>query len=123
MMTYRHWKWSDDATEEQIESKTNEAAVERLAAEARQLYDSIPQPRRYDDEDRGDDGQFDDMTDEEYAAWKQRRADEITAAWGQIEAIVELMSARGAVFARDYEHWNEDERLVEYLENKYDSEY
>lgn len=115
-MTYRSWKWLDDATEEQIDDAANEGAVERLADEARSLYDSIPDPRRDYDDDSDGGPEFE--SDEEAAAYETSRAKGIKSKWGQLEAIEEMMAARGARFARDYEHHNEMESQIEYLENR-----
>lgn len=117
-MTYRSWKFLDDATEDQMDDSANVAACDRLCNEARSLYDSIPQPRRHDDEDDGRDDTPEFDTDEEFEEWKKSRAKGIKSLWGQLEAIEGLLAARGARFARDYEHHNEDEQFIEYLENR-----
>lgn len=120
-MTYRGWKWADGATEEQMEDLANKAACDRLADEARVIYDAIPDPRaRYQDDDMHD-PEFD--TDEEYQAWREERRKAVRIQWGQLAAIEELLGARGGRFARDYEHWNEDEALVERMENPPDEEW
>jgi hypothetical protein len=140
-MDYQNgWAWRDDATEEQRESAANEAACDRLAAEARNLYNEIPEiPRRGDDEspectaedarweelvERITDDWADDLTAEQLDeviqragdADKEEQAEKRRGQWGQIEAIEELLSARGGRFCRPYEHWNEDERAMEYAE-------
>ena len=37
------------------------------------------------------------------------------------DAIEEMLMELGCRMARPYEHWNEDERYMEYMENRYDS--
>jgi len=116
-MNYQNWKWCDTATEEQMDSESNTAAVNRLAAEARQLYDSIPEIRRrggHEDYDDGPDFEFE--SDEDAKEYSERLRKNRVEAFGQLDAIESLMSVRGARFARPYEHWNEDEQLMEYLE-------
>lgn len=123
MMTYRSWTWLDDATEEQTENVANKAAVERLAAEARQLYDSIPDPQDERTQERRDcayEAAYEEGGEEAVKKLKQRWSDEKKSAFGQLEAIEELMAVRGARFARDYEHWNEDEKRIELAENSDD---
>jgi len=124
MSTYRRWVWADDATEEQMTSAANKGAVERFAREARGLFDSIPDPA--DRDDRANDG-FEDylasLNEEEPGAadrYLAKRAAETAAKWGEIEALEEMMSARGARFARDYEHHNEDEGRMEWAERNRD---
>lgn len=106
-MTYRRWTWADTATEEQMESVQNNAACDRLAEEARALYDSIPDPRANRDLDYADeDPEFD--TKDEYESWRKERLAGIQIKWGQLSAIENLLHARGGRFARDYEHCNQD---------------
>ena len=121
-MTYQNgWTWCDGATEEQTASAANEAAIERLADEARHLYASIPDIRRHEDDDTPE-PEFD--TDEEYEEYRKRLLHDRQAAFGQLEAIEQLMAARGARFRRPYEHWNEEERQVEYAErDRYEDGY
>jgi hypothetical protein len=38
------------------------------------------------------------------------------------QVIEELLSELGARMARPYEHWNEEERYMEYMETRYDNE-
>ena len=115
-MTYQRWAWCDTDDEDKEHTVEETAMVQRLADEARSLYDSIPEPvvRGEEDDYRGP--EFDDV--EEAEAYYKREQDRIKSAWGQIEAIEALMGVRGARFCRPYEHWNEHEQLMEYLENE-----
>jgi|SRR5215469_869370 len=38
----------------------------------------------------------------------------------EIELVEDKLEAIGARMMRPYEHWNEDERYMEYMENRYD---
>jgi hypothetical protein len=40
----------------------------------------------------------------------------------RLEVIEELLGELGARMKRPYEHWNEDERYMEYMENRYENE-
>jgi hypothetical protein len=147
-MPYQNgWTWLDDATEEQTESVSNKAAIDRLSNEASSIYQSIPEVRRrgYDDDDsysaedaraeneaeRITDDWREELTEEQleqviqlaFEDLKWQDSEKKQAQFGQIEAIEQLMAARGARFMREYEHWNEDEKLMEYLENRYDHEH
>ncbi len=127
-MNYQNWTWSDDATTEQMDNAHNVGAVKRLASEARALYDSIPDPsdeHAAESRDIARENAFESAPDEESgesavkeleAKWSKDRA----AIWGELEAITELMAKRGARFTRPYEHHNEEERMIEYLENRND---
>ena len=41
----------------------------------------------------------------------------------RLSVIEELLGDLGARMMRPYEHWNEDERLIQYLEDRYNDEY
>lgn len=41
----------------------------------------------------------------------------------RLSVIEELLGELGARMMRPYEHWNEDERYMEYMETRYDNEY
>lgn len=55
---------------------------------------------------------------------RQKHEDAIEAEYNrpaiEMELIEEQMAALGARMMRPYEHWNEDERYMEYMENRYD---
>ena len=119
-MTYQKWEWRDDATEEQKESESNHAAVTRLAVEARDIYDSIPEPR---DCDGRDDFEFDSAEDQHAFEEKQKR--KRAEAFGLLEALEEMMDARGACFVSSdsYTHWNEDADRIRHMETRHDCPY
>lgn len=122
-MTYQKWEWRDDATEEQTTSESNRAAVIRLAVEARDTYDSIPDSRRCDDEDGRDDFEFDSV--EEMHAFEAKQKQKRAEAFGLLEALEDLMHARGACFVSSdsYAHWNEDADRIRYQEERNDCPY
>ena len=41
----------------------------------------------------------------------------------RMDVIEELLGELGARMMRPYEHWNEDERYMEYMENRYSDDY
>jgi len=47
---------------------------------------------------------------------RERYFDKIIA---EQQVIEEMMSSLGARFKRPYEHWNEEEKYMEYMENRY----
>lgn len=54
---------------------------------------------------------------DEYYSDKDKKDSEI---YLRKEVIEELLSDLGARMARPYEHWNEEERYMEYMENRFD---
>lgn len=148
-MNYQNgWTWIDDGETdiEQFDTPSNRAAIERLSNEARDLYNEIPEVRRRGYDDGGysaEDARAEDMADsittefeeilteeqlEEVISWgiddlKHQSSEKKAAQFGQLEAIEQLMAQRGARFARPYEHWNEDEKFMEYSERDRDDEY
>jgi hypothetical protein len=60
---------------------------------------------------------------------EERRAAEVARQEKQaerdleIELIEDKLAAIGARMMRPYEHWNEDERYMEYMETRYDNAY
>lgn len=53
---------------------------------------------------------------------KERRKEE-NKIYLKREAIEELMRDLGVRMMRPYEHWQEDERYMEYMETRYDNDY
>lgn len=146
-MNYQNgWTWHANATEQQMESAHNKALCDRLAQEARNLYNEIPEVRRrgYDDDcdysaedaraedtaDRVTTELEDSLTSEQleqvicraFDDLKQQDADKRAAQFGRLEAIEQLLHLAGGRFCRPYEHWNEDERAMEYAERDRDNE-
>lgn len=58
-----------------------------------------------------------DSAGKEYDAKLRERENE---PYIRLEVIEELLGELGARMMRPYEHWNEDERYMEYMENRYD---
>jgi hypothetical protein len=59
--------------------------------------------------------------DAENRYWDQSNLEE-SKDFVRMEVIEELLSELGARIMRPYEHWNEDEQYVEYMENRYSYE-
>jgi hypothetical protein len=56
-----------------------------------------------------------------WAELERERAVEENKPYLRMEVIEQLLSELGARMMRPYEHWNEDERYMEYMENRYDN--
>lgn len=71
-----------------------------------------------------------DISKEELAAIRQKAEDEYYAEVNKrarldherIAVIEELLGELGARMMRPYEHWNEDERYMEYMETRHDND-
>lgn len=66
------------------------------------------------------------------AHWKAREAVEEqrkefqeneNRLWLELEAVEDILGELGARMMRPYEHWNEEERYMEYMETRYDYDY
>ena len=67
-----------------------------------------------------EDGEYDGPdfdTDEEYKEFEQAERDRAQRRQVKLDVIEGLLSAHGARVMRPYEHWNEDERYMEYMES------
>lgn len=118
------WTWRDDATDEQVNDKKNEAAIERLYREISSAYESIhdrSDERGGESRDMALEAAYEDAGSDEagevaVAALKARWSDQAKGSWGTIEAVEQLLHARGARLKRPYEDWNEDEQRVRFAE-------
>jgi len=138
----------DDNGEETLKSQIRHEMVEKLAKEWNEYHTKIEQASWVDPMERMDEEDFhaERAKDEAYQAEEDAREKNSTLTDAQaqdirkkaievyyeerrkqervnhdrIEVIEELLSDLGARMMRPYEHWNEDERYMEYMENRYD---
>ena len=61
------------------------------------------------------------IAEQEKAAYYAKVREKQNEPLLRLEVIEELLSDLGARMMRPYEHWNEDVRYMEYMENRYDS--
>ena len=116
----RDWTWNnpDAVTDEQIEKLT--PLLDDLArqwsiltdTEERQRFDRMA--RRED----GEDYEFDNEGERYAHEQRQRLAERRHAA--QLAAIEQMLEEHGARMMRPYEHWNEDEQYMQWMESRYD---
>jgi hypothetical protein len=123
-MNHRNWTWIDDdaeRTEEEIEKVT--PLLDALAAQWSQLHDAEEQRgfRRQAAIEDGDDWDVPEPEDEA-DAYRMEQLDRLRGRQhaAQIDAIEEALAEHGARIMRPYEHWNEDERYMQYMESRYD---
>lgn len=116
----RGWTWIDDAeeiSEEEIDKRT--PLLDSLAQQWSALHDAEEQ-RGFRRQAAIEDGDFDEEYEPEDEAdefrIKQLDALRDRQHAAQIDAIEEMMAANGARIMRAYEHWNEDEGYMRYME-------
>ena len=117
----RGWTWIDEdkeRSEEEIESLT--PFLDELAEKWSAMTDAAERRgwvRQAEIED-GDEPYFD--SDEEMQEYNSgiRKSEELDRL--RLEGIEAQLNHFGARMMRRYEHWNEDERYMEYTENRYD---
>lgn len=115
MSVSRSWTVIDEETEI---SDRDRAYLDGLMAEWSSIQTQIEHEgfeRQAAYEEGYNDGpDFD--TDEEYEEFKQSQRDRSAHRQAKLDVIEGLLESRGVRPMRPYEHWNEDERYMEYAE-------
>lgn len=142
---------TDDNGEETLKSKIRHEMIQKLASEWNEYHQKIEQASWRDEHERADEADYHacmaedsiyqaeedaleknpNLSKEEILAIRQKAEDDYYAEVKlqqnekhlRIEVIEGLLSDLGARMMRPYEHWNEEERYMEYMENRYDNEY
>jgi hypothetical protein len=117
MSISRSWTLIDESTEisDSDESYLNELMAEWSHIQTEIEHEGFARQAAYED---GDGPDFD--TDEEYEEYKQTQRNRSQRKQAKLDIIEGLLASHGARVMRPYEHWNEDERYMEYQENRYD---
>ncbi len=141
----------DETGEETLKSTIRREMVSKLASEWNEYHQKIEQKSWVSDDERHDEADYlaeqaqdlaydaeceaeeknPNITKEELSAIRQKAIDDFYEEVNKkaridhdrIEVIEELLSDLGTRMMRPYEHWNEDERYMEYMETRYDNEY
>ena len=103
----------DDNGELTLKAEMRREMIGKLAQEWNK-YNTLIERMRWIDEDREDE----DSKDEYYVEVNKRAC----LNHERMVVIEELLSELGARMMRPYEHWNEDERYMEYMETRYDND-
>ena len=124
MSNTRDWTWLDSATEEQTENPENEAEIKELVSQWNNLHNEEEQ-RYFAKDDRDDDYEDYLATMEEdqpgfIAEQKAKENVRIELYEKQMSTIENMLAERGARMCRPYEHFNEEEKYMEYMETKGD---
>jgi len=140
-------EYDEETGEETMKSKIRREMVSKLASEWNEYHDKIERRGWISDEELYDEQdylaeQVDDIayeaeheakeknpsiTKEELSIIRQKVTDDFYEGVNKrarinherIEVIEELLYELGARMMRPYEHWNEEERYMEYMENRY----
>lgn len=119
----RSWTWIEDSqekTEEEMEEI--EPLLNDLAAQWSTLHDANEQ-RGFRRQAAMEGEDYDEPEPEDEAdAYRMQQLDALRQRQhaAQVEAIEDALFAHGARMMRPYEHWNEDERYMQYMESRYD---
>lgn len=140
--------YDEETGEETLKSRIRREMVEKLASEWNEYHSKIEQRGWMDEEQRANEADYHaemaseeaynaeekalkanpNLSAEEIQDIREKAEDAYYEAkkkrdhmdHDRIEVIEELLSELGARMMRPYEHWNEDERMMEYMENRYD---
>jgi len=140
----------DENDEETMKSKIRREMVQKLAAEWNETHRKIEERSWRDEREMDDEADYladrcadivyetvekaeaknPSITKEELQEVKQKAEDAFYAEVDakkridhqRLEVIEELISELGGRMARPYEHWNEDEKYMEYMETRHDNE-
>lgn len=115
----RGWAWIDedaDRTEQEVERLT--PTLNALAAEWSQAHDAIEAEgfRRQSAIEDGDDPADYFDSEDERKEWEQQDRTRREQQRMRLVIVEELLARHGARMMRPYEHWNEDERYMQYME-------
>jgi hypothetical protein len=119
-MISRNYAWINEEIEH---SDSDCARAVALAKKWSQLM-TVEENRHFTRMADQEDGRcYDFDTDEELKEWQSWQAEIQAERDLEIELVEDKLAAIGARMMRPYEHWNEDERYMEYMESRYDNEY
>lgn len=125
------WTWKDNLDIDEDEMDRREPAIKVIAERIHVIQQNREQSRflQMAEDEEGRDPRWeyyqqvldDAENDEEAAKVELEKYDTRQAALREVEnielrALEEQLGKLGARMMRPYEHWNEDERLMEYLE-------
>lgn len=113
----RSWTWIDDTqiTEEEIEKRT--PFLNSLAQEWSALHDAAEQ-RGFCRQSPGGDQDDGPEPEDEADAYRMEQLDQLRSAQhaAKLQTIEDAIFSQGARMMRPYEHWNEDENYMRYME-------
>jgi len=117
MTVSRSWTLIDESKEV---SEQDQLVCDTLAREWSELQSQAEAEsfRRQAEREDGDDPADHFETDAELHDWERREAARIRVRDVKISTIESALEMLGARMMRPYEHWNEDERLMEYMERE-----
>jgi hypothetical protein len=118
MSVSRSWTLIND--EDNEISDSDRAYLDGLMEEWSQIsteieYEGFQRQADYED---GNEPYFE--TDEEYEEYKSSQRTRSQRRQVKLDIIENMLAAHGARVMRPYEHWNEDERYMEYAERDRD---
>lgn len=114
-INYRDFRWNDEDKEHSPGEEAEARALANKWSELHFIQEQRHFARQSDIEEGRDCGpEFD--TPEEEAEHEDRQRVHRALERLEVELVEEKLAALGARMMRPYEHWNEDERYMEYME-------
>ena len=120
----RGWTWRDEVDISEEEMEMRRPLLDSLARQWSDLHEQ-EERARFIRQSRWEDGDYDepdyDFDSEEEAAAERYRVEALTKLRNaqhdaQVQAISDAIHEQGARLMRPYEHWNEDEAYMQYME-------
>ena len=114
----RGWTWIDDTERTDEEYERTSLICDELAQEWSALHDEIEHEgfRRQAMYEDGDDPADHFETEEELKAWERQDSARREVKRVRLDVLEGMLEKYGARMMRPYEHWNEDERYMQYME-------
>ena len=107
-------RWDDDGYYDKVRSR-----CDFIASEWSRIHDTAEKAyfqRQSDYEFGFNDYEFEDEEEEAQFKWARQLHDNMENA--KIEVLEKELNELGARMMRPYEHWNEDEKYMQYMENR-----
>jgi hypothetical protein len=148
-MSSRGWTWISEPEEEDLKVEVTRERIESLMSDWNRCQESLERisfrsQEEHEDmcdslEEEADEAAYDARVRAEAAGKTEEEIEEIAEAarvkvldrvhdrarkiHAKQQLIEEILETLGARVMRPYEHWNEDEHYMEYMENRYSDEY
>jgi regulator of protease activity HflC (stomatin/prohibitin superfamily) len=120
MTVSRSWTWVEYPEEEISDALVSH--LDRIAAKWSRIM-SKAEYRHFTRDHDAEADYYAEMSEEEYEEAQRRRKKMEEEEELELEALEAELARHGARMMRPYEHWNEEEKYMEYMETRYDNEY
>lgn len=139
-----------DPNESEMKTKIREEMIQKLASEWNEVHQRMEERSWRSEDERSDEADYyamladdaadnaeaialkanPDMSEDELKAVRAKSREDFDKELSEkrnesalrLSVIEELLGELGARMARPYEHWNEDEKYMEYMETRHDND-